>query len=335
MKTALRILLIGILFYISGCSKNDKDPIPQITANFSSDNTTVEQGKRVQYTDKSTGEVISWNWSFEGGEPAASTEQNPSVKYPTQGEFDVSLTVKSAVAENNKTSENYITVVPLTVPEEFSIIGTWERVESNNPSLNGMQVTVNNEETEGEITTSRSSFSTGDIKWKDLVKVSEHEYVFSDLFTDGTYQDSIAIFIIAYGNELIIGNFESSGSGSFQRWQRVDFQYPEDEDYELTGDWERTKSNNPALDGMMVEVDSTQSFGKITDTPDEINFPVGTNKWKDIEKENKNNRFVIHDLNESGVYTESRLFITAKGKELVIGTFNTNAGSFQKWTRQE
>ena len=226
-------------------------------------------------------------------------------------------------------------MVPREVPDEFDITGTWERVESNNSSLNGMRVTVNGDETEGEIVSSpSSSFPEGNLKWKDMVKVSEHEYIFSDLFSDGTYVDSISIFIIAYGNELIIGNFHDSGSGSFQRWERVDFQYPEDEDYDLIGNWERTKSNNPEVDGMIVAVDASQAYGEITYSPVESDFPTGAYKWDEIEKENKNNRFVIQDLNSAGVYTESRLFITAKGKELVIGTFNTNAGSFQKWTRE-
>lgn len=335
MKAILKIVWIGVFIFFLSCSKDDSDPAPQLNASFSSEVTTVLEGESVQYSDGSTGDVISWTWAFEGGDPLTSTEQNPVVKYVTEGEYDVSLTVKNANSENSKTIVNYITVEPHEIPEEFDIAGTWERVESNNPALNGMQVTVNSEETEGEITSSPNSlFPEGELKWKDMVKISEHEYLFSDMFSDGTYLDSISIFIIAYGNELIIGNFLDSGSGSFQRWERVDFQYPENENYNLIGNWKRTKSNNPEVDGMIVSVDSDQSFGEISYSPVEDDFAVGTNKWTDIEKENKNNRYVIQDLNSAGIYTESRLFLTAKGLELVIGTFNTNAGSFQKWTRE-
>ncbi|MCB2208366.1 MAG: T9SS type A sorting domain-containing protein [Bacteroidetes bacterium] len=41
----------------------------------------------------STGDVTSWEWTFEGGDPETSTEQNPTVTYNTVGSWDVTLTV--------------------------------------------------------------------------------------------------------------------------------------------------------------------------------------------------------------------------------------------------
>jgi len=41
----------------------------------------------------STGDVTSWEWTFEGGDPETSTEQNPTVSYNTVGNWDVTLTV--------------------------------------------------------------------------------------------------------------------------------------------------------------------------------------------------------------------------------------------------
>ena len=136
MKTIFKMLLLGVFVYFVSCSKEETTPpAPQITANFSSDVTTLEEGNIVEFTDESTGEITSWNWTFEGGDPSTSTEQNPTVKYTSEGEYNVSLTVKNADAENVKTATNYITVVPREVPDEFDITGTWERVESNNSSL--------------------------------------------------------------------------------------------------------------------------------------------------------------------------------------------------------
>ncbi len=50
-------------------------------------------GGTVSFTDRSYFGVSDWEWTFEGGEPATSTEQNPSVTYTTPGEYDVTLTV--------------------------------------------------------------------------------------------------------------------------------------------------------------------------------------------------------------------------------------------------
>ncbi len=309
--------------------------INSLSANFDSDTTSIYTENNVQFYDSSVGDATSWLWTFEGGEPSSSTEQNPTVEYSSTGEYDVSLIVSNAYLQDTITIENYITVSKIIIPNEFNIVGTWEMVESNNSELNGMEVTVNNEETEAEIIyTPSSSFTIGDLKWKNLEKTSEHEYSYSEKTSSGTYSNDYNIFIVANGNELIIGNYNESTAGSFQRWARVDFQYPEDEDYELNGTWERTKSNNSNLDGMLVSINDSQTEGTIEYSPDETSFTAGKLKWINITKEDKN-RYIFDDLVTNGNYTESRLFFTTNGKEFVIGVFSTNAGSFQKWTKDE
>ena len=65
-----------------------------LTANFSSDVTEVCQEGTVHFTDMSSGgEITTWQWTFEGGDPETSTEQNPAVFYSTLGSWDVTLTV--------------------------------------------------------------------------------------------------------------------------------------------------------------------------------------------------------------------------------------------------
>ncbi len=309
--------------------------INSLSANFTSDTTSIYTGSSIQFYDSSEGDATSWLWTFEGGEPATSTEQNPTVKYFSAGEYDVSLVISNDYQKDTISMENYITVQEIIIPDEFNIVGTWELIESNDSDLYGMQVTVNDEETEAEIIYSPcSTFSIGDLKWRNLEKTSEHEYSYNERTPDGTYSNDYSIFIVANGNELIIGNFTEYTAGSFQRWKRVDFQYPEEEDYDLLGTWERTKSNNSNLDNMLVTVNDSQTQGTIVYTPDETSFSVGDLKWINISKEDKN-RYVFEDLVTNGNYTESRLFITANGKEFLIGVFSTNAGSFQKWTIEE
>ncbi|TAG67764.1 MAG: hypothetical protein EAZ26_08615, partial [Runella slithyformis] len=51
------------------------------TANFQAENRTVLLGGQVRFTDISSNFPTRWQWEFEGGEPATSTEQNPVVTY--------------------------------------------------------------------------------------------------------------------------------------------------------------------------------------------------------------------------------------------------------------
>jgi PKD repeat protein len=62
-------------------------PIAAITANL----TSGCAGMTIQFTDASVGNPTSWNWTFEGGTPGTSTEQNPSVTYNTPGTYSVTL----------------------------------------------------------------------------------------------------------------------------------------------------------------------------------------------------------------------------------------------------
>ncbi|MEZ4948863.1 MAG: PKD domain-containing protein [Saprospiraceae bacterium] len=50
----------------------------------------------VNFTDASTGNPTVWKWTFPGGNPATSTDQNPSVTYDTPGTYGVSLEVTNS-----------------------------------------------------------------------------------------------------------------------------------------------------------------------------------------------------------------------------------------------
>jgi len=84
---------------------------PQVpVANFSANVTTVVVGGSVQFTDLSTNTPTSWSWAFEGGTPATSTAQNPTVTYNTAGTFNVTLTATNAAGSDGETKIDYITV---------------------------------------------------------------------------------------------------------------------------------------------------------------------------------------------------------------------------------
>ena len=84
-----------------------------IVADFTSDFTTTNIGGTVHFTDNSWGaQLVSWEWEFEGGTPATSTQLNPTVTYNTAGTYNVRLTVTNADGESDsKFAPNYISVV--------------------------------------------------------------------------------------------------------------------------------------------------------------------------------------------------------------------------------
>ncbi len=70
----------------------------------------INVGESVHFKDMSTGNVTSWAWTFEGGEPASSTEQNPVVTYNSAGSYAVTLTVSDGTATETKTRDAYVVV---------------------------------------------------------------------------------------------------------------------------------------------------------------------------------------------------------------------------------
>jgi PKD repeat protein len=111
-------------------------------ANFTATPTNVCIGQNVQFTSTSSGNPVSYSWSFQGGTPATSSAQNPIVSFNTAGTYDVSLTVTNANGNNTATQTGYITVTgastntlpfiegftatafPPTTPPNWEIINT-------------------------------------------------------------------------------------------------------------------------------------------------------------------------------------------------------------------
>ncbi len=84
-------------------------PQPPI-ADFSAASTSIFAGDSVTFTDQSLNTPTSWNWTFEGGTPATSTERNPTITYNTPGTYDVSLTVSNAAGSDTETKLDYMFV---------------------------------------------------------------------------------------------------------------------------------------------------------------------------------------------------------------------------------
>lgn len=81
------------------------------SANFSCSNPQPCETTAVDFYDNSLGLVTSWNWTFEGGNPASSTAQNPIVTYNTPGLYNVQLIVNDGTVIDTLLMEDYIDVI--------------------------------------------------------------------------------------------------------------------------------------------------------------------------------------------------------------------------------
>ena len=91
------------------------------TANFVASITEICEGEEVQFTDASSDNVTAWLWTFEGGTPATSTEQNPLVTYNTPGTYDVSLVVTAPAGTDEIIFENLIIVSALPTSDFVAV----------------------------------------------------------------------------------------------------------------------------------------------------------------------------------------------------------------------
>ena len=94
--------------------------IAEPVAGFISDKTNILAGENVVFTDTSLNEPTTWEWTFEGGTPASSTEQNPTVTYTKGGVFNVALKVSNIAGSNTKAISKLITVTKAPVAGFYS-----------------------------------------------------------------------------------------------------------------------------------------------------------------------------------------------------------------------
>jgi trimeric autotransporter adhesin len=94
-----------------GCSATDcimVSVVGDYYAAFTADVTEGCEPLTVEFTDQSTGNVLSWTWNF--GDGGNAVIQNPAHTYQTHGIYTVSLTVIYADGTNTHSEEDYIVV---------------------------------------------------------------------------------------------------------------------------------------------------------------------------------------------------------------------------------
>ncbi len=117
-------------------------------AAFTADPLQIFKGESVQFTDQSTNEPSSWLWSFPGGNPATSNEQNPTITYPETGIYDVKLEVTNSYGVDSLRKTAYIIVAHN--PEETQLVITeimYNSPDSDIDSLDFIELKNNGSET--------------------------------------------------------------------------------------------------------------------------------------------------------------------------------------------
>tara|TARA_B100001287_G_scaffold214104_1_gene182950 strand:+ start:34 stop:1584 length:1551 start_codon:yes stop_codon:yes gene_type:complete len=200
----------------------DCAPIPD----FKSSETLGCAGTQISFTNYTYNyrtENITYNWTFEGGNPQSSNLKNPIVEYIEPGSYDVTLTTCNGDNCNEKILYDYITILSETdVVSESGFEQSFESI--NFPNLDGETWWGGNANGEQHWEWSEISSDALDgsmrIKSKDYGydrkshEFSTPELDLSEFYTDGSGAADVWIsFDYAYARTLpyIAGEFDNDG----------------------------------------------------------------------------------------------------------------------------
>lgn len=174
------ISVYGNNLYIDDISVTGVSNVPPPVAEFTASSTSTCGLTTVNFTDQTTNNPHTWNWSFSPNtvnfvEGTNSNSQNPKVQFLAGGTYTVTLNATNSNTSNQKVKTNYITVTAASVPT--IVINT-----SNSTHCEGTNVTFGTQITNGGSTPqyqwfingiaqsgSANSFSTTMLKDKDTV----------------------------------------------------------------------------------------------------------------------------------------------------------------------
>jgi len=98
---------------IDDCTLGQEPPV----ADFEADPEVICEGEDVYFYDLSTNNPTAWDWTFDGGSPDGSDEQEPIVTYYDAGIYDVTLVASNSGGEDEMLKEEFITVNAIAIPE--------------------------------------------------------------------------------------------------------------------------------------------------------------------------------------------------------------------------
>jgi PKD repeat protein len=120
---------------------------PPTVADFEADQTMINGGYSVQFHDLSSNNPTAWEWTFPGGTPATSVEQNPLILYSSIGVFSVTLKATNAYGNSTTTKTDYIHVGDVGVTTQPSTVSVYPNPTSGklsitNPSMETQEIAV-------------------------------------------------------------------------------------------------------------------------------------------------------------------------------------------------
>lgn len=131
LKTASNLALTGADGNLTLCK-----------ADFSANRTSICVGESIDFSDDSFNAVTSRTWTFQGGSPATSTLENPTVTYNTPGIYEVELSATDGTTTDVETKTAYIRVLAIggAAPvlegfegySSFNGITEWEVIDYGN-----------------------------------------------------------------------------------------------------------------------------------------------------------------------------------------------------------
>ncbi len=170
----------------------DVIPLAPPVAEFSVSDTITCEGSAIDFTDESLNGPSSWLWTFEGGNPGTSTEQNPSgIVYATTGTFDVSLEATNPSGNNLITKTDFIGVNIIPVPPEGESVSVCENMDTPPLEAEGTNISWYNDPELTMLVSTGNVFDTGD------TLPGEYPYYATQLI-DGCESEAIELILTIY-----------------------------------------------------------------------------------------------------------------------------------------
>jgi PKD repeat protein len=232
----------------------------ELLADFVADQTEIPSGCAVHFSDQTAGVPTAWLWTFEGGNPTTSTEQNPVVIYETDGVYDVSLEVSNSVGSQTITKDDYISVLEGLVPDvQFSADRT--------SFCNGDEMIVHfTDETIYCPASWEWSFSPNTVEFLEGTNANSQNPVV-EFLADGSYDVTLTATNSNGESSLMLQNFVSSGGTELPFFEDFESEEPlakgwtiENEDGEITWD-DYAVGGNEGVRAMGIDFHSYLNFG--------------------------------------------------------------------------
>jgi len=139
---------------------------PAPTTDFSADETAVNAGDIIQFTDATTDGVAPYTceWDFNNDGTVDSTEANPSYAYTSAGTYSVSLTITDSLARTDaETKASYITVAAVPSSDSDTYVPPPKVVEEIPPDRTAEELEGMNAEEAADIIEETTTTKAADI----------------------------------------------------------------------------------------------------------------------------------------------------------------------------